>query len=182
MNTNSMKTMLLLLLMALTSVAMAGEREAHDWKPYEGNGWKASIPSSLYGQAYSEKEREEHWGWWHNTLFESKDGSVSLKVYTHILMIPPEEFQSLRAFFQYTVSGRTEEKAVINYTFIKDNWFVVSGTNSQGFEFYTKFWRYEDHLVEFTFVYPSLKQKVYQPILLKFLRNFVPNLPGEWDY
>jgi hypothetical protein len=38
-----------------------------------------------------------------------------------------------------TVSGRTDEKATINYTFIKDNWFVVSGTNSLGFEFYTKF-------------------------------------------
>jgi hypothetical protein len=90
--------------------------------------------------------------------------------------------ETLQAFFEEKIAERTEEKALINYTFIKNNWFVVSGTNDSGFEFYTKFWRYEDHFVEFTFVYPSSKLKVYEPILLKFLRNFVPNLPGEWDY
>jgi hypothetical protein len=177
---------LLLILMVLANVAIADDGEAHAWKLYEGNGWKASIPASLYQYVYSEKEREEHWGWWHTTYFESKDRSVGLEVYTHILMAPSDrtlwgkEFQSLYASFENTVSGRTEEKAVINYTFIKDNWFVVSGTNSLGFEFYTKFWLYEDHTVQLTFVYP--RQKAYEPILLRFLRNFVPNLPGEWDY
>jgi hypothetical protein len=180
-----MKT-LLLILMTLASTAMAGNREAHAWKPYQGNGWKASLPPGLEKRIYSEKEREEHWGWWHYTVFESKDGNVSLVVYTHVLMTPSDrllfgkDFQTLHSYFGYAVSGRTEEKAIINYTFMKDNWFVVSGTNSLGFEFYTKCWMYEDHEIEFTFVYP--KQKAYEPILLKFLRNFVPNLPGEWDY
>jgi hypothetical protein len=169
-----MKKMLLaLILMVLAGAAMAGE-----WKPYKGNGWKASLPSNLYELAFSEKQRIESPGWRHSTSFESKDGSVSLRVYTFWMGVN----ETLQAFFEEKIAERTEEKALINYTFIKNNWFVVSGTNDSGFEFYTKFWRYEDHFVEFTFVYPSSKLKVYEPILLKFLRNFVPNLPGEWDY
>jgi hypothetical protein len=171
---------MLLILMVLASLTRAGDYEPHAWKPYENSfgGWKASIPPNLYELTFSEKQRIKSPGWRHSTSFESKDGSVSLRVYTFYLGVD----ETLRAFFEEKIADRTEGKTVINYTCIKDNWFVVSGTNDSGFEFYTKFWRYEDHTVEFTFVYPSLKQKVYEPILLKFLRNFVPNLPGEWDY
>lgn len=169
---------LLLILMVIASATLAGDRETHDWKPYESQlgGWKASIPANLYELPFSEKQRLESPGWRHSTSFESKDGSVSLRVYTLWLGVD----EPLHAFFKEKIAERTEEPAVINYTFIKDNWFVVSGTNSVGFEFYTKFWKYEDHTVELTFVYP--KQKAYELILLRFLRNFVPNLPGEWDY
>jgi hypothetical protein len=90
--------------------------------------------------------------------------------------------QTLHAFFEAEVTGRTDEKDVINYTFIKDNWFVVSGTNLKGFEFYTKLWRFDDHWVTFNFAYPASKQKVCEPMLLELLRNFTPNLPGKWDY
>jgi hypothetical protein len=131
---------LLLILMILGLNA-----RADDWKPYEGSGWKASLPASLYEQVYSEKQRLESPGWRHSTLFESKDESVSLRVYT----LPLGGNEPLHVFFKEKITERTDEKAVINYTFIKDSWFVVSGTNSLGFEFYTKFWRYEDHWVEF---------------------------------
>jgi len=75
-----MKTMLLILmvLMVLASVAMAGDREVHGWKPYENRfgGWKASIPANLYELTFSEKQRLESPGWRHSTSFESKDGSL----------------------------------------------------------------------------------------------------------
>jgi hypothetical protein len=168
---------ILLILIALASVAMAGDREARAWKLYQGNGWQASIPASLHELTFSDKQRLESPGWRHSTSFESEDGSVSLRVYTFWKAILEDK---LRDYFGRKIAERTEEPATINYTCLKDNWFVVSGTNSLGFEFYTKFWLYEDHTVQLTFVYP--RQKAYEPILLRFLRNFVPNLPGEWDY
>jgi NAD(P)-binding Rossmann-like domain len=92
---------------------------------------------------------------------------------------PENDLQTLHAFFEAEVRGRTDEKDVINYTFIKDNWFVVSGTNFKGFEFYTKLWRYNDHWVTFNFAYPRSKRKVYEPMLLELLRNFTPTCRGN---
>jgi hypothetical protein len=161
--------------MAVATAAHAG------WKIYDGNGWRASLPEILHLRVLTEKQPEGTMGAWHNTVFESEDKSVSLSVYTHPLD-PENDLQTLHAFFEAEVTGRTDEKDIINYTFIKDNWFVVSGTNFKGFEFYTKLWRYSDHWVTLNFAYPRSKQKVYEPMLLELLRNFTPNLPGEWDY
>jgi hypothetical protein len=165
------------ILILLTAVATAHA----GWKIYDGNSWRASLPDILHLRVLTEKQLEGSMGAWHNTVFESEDKSVSLSVYTHPLD-PENELQTLHAFFEAEVTGRTDEKDVINYTFIKDNWYVVSGTNFKGFEFYTKLWRYNDHGVTFNFAYPPSKRKVYEPMLLELLRNFTPNLPGEWDY
>jgi hypothetical protein len=169
-----MKRAILILLMSVAT-ADAG------WKIYDGNSWRASLPDILHRRVLTEKQLKGSMGAWHSTVFESEDKSVSLSVYTHPLD-PKSELQTLHAFFEAEVTGRTDEKAIINYTFIKDNWFVVSGTNFKGFEFYMKFWRYDDHRVTFNFAYPASKRKVYEPMLLELLRNFTPNLPGEWDY
>jgi hypothetical protein len=111
-------------------------------------------------------------------FFESEDKSVSLSVYTHPLD-PENELQTLHAFFEAEVTGRTDEKDVVNYTFIKDNWYVVSGTNFKGFEFYTKLWRYNDHWVTLNFAYPASKRKVYEPMLLDFFETSPPTCRGH---
>jgi len=113
---------------------MAVETAHAGWKIYDGNSWRASLPDILHRRVLTEKQLEGTMGAWHNTVFESEDKSVSLSVYTHPLD-PENELQTLHAFFEAEVTGRTDEKDVINYTFIKDNWFVVSGTNFKGSNF-----------------------------------------------
>jgi hypothetical protein len=117
-------------------------------------------------------------GAWHNTVFESEDKSVSLSVYTHPLDAE-DELQTLHAFFEAEVTGRTDEKDVINYTFIKDNWFVVSGTNLKGFEFYTKLWRFDDHWVTFNFAYLRQSRRCANQCCWNFFETSPPTCRGN---
>ena len=55
-----------------------------------------------------------------------------MEIYTH----PTEK--NLQEFLTDEIARRTEGKDVVNYSVIKDNWFVISGTNAKGFEFYHK--------------------------------------------
>lgn len=114
--------------------------------------------------------------------FESKDGNVSLVISTHWT-----NGITLQQRFNVEMDSRVKEGATVNYSVMKDNWFVVSGTNSLGFEFYTKWVSFGDRntnqarYVTFTFVYPSSQRNVYDPAVSKMAREFVPNMPGDYD-
>jgi hypothetical protein len=62
--------------------------------------------------------------------FESKNAKVSLVISTH-----RTNGIGLQQRFSDEIDSGIREGARINYSVIKDNWFVVSGTNSLGFEF-----------------------------------------------
>jgi hypothetical protein len=100
--------------------------------------------------------------------FESKDGNVSLVVSTHWT-----NGIALQKRFSDEIDSRIKEGANVSYSVIKDNWFVVSGTNSLGFEFYTKLVVFgdvktgESRYITFTFAYPTvtkgyLRRSCYQ--------------------
>ena len=114
--------------------------------------------------------------------FQSKNANVSLVISTHWT-----NGVTLQERFTDEINSRKKEGASINYSVIKDNWFVVSGTNSLGFEFYTKLVMLEDikrgeaRYVTFTFAYPRSQRAIYGAALTKMAREFVPDLPGEYD-
>ena len=93
----------------------------------------------------------------------------------------------LQQRFSDEIDSGIREGARINYSVIKDNWFVVSGTNSLGFEFYTKLVVFGDvkkdeaRYVTFTFAYPTSQRAIYDSAVTKMAREFVPDLPGDCD-
>jgi hypothetical protein len=95
--------------------------------------------------------------------------------------------RTLQDFFNDAVSERTNGRDHINYSTIKDDWCVISGTNSLGFEFYSKWVVFRDgdtgmrRYVTFDFVYPSSQRRIYDPAVAKIAREFVPDMPGHYD-
>jgi hypothetical protein len=76
-------------------------------------------------------------------------------------------------------------RRIVNYSVIKDNWFVISGTNAKGFEFYHKLFVGEDDgrwYIDFDFTYLNSERDKYDPICSRIAHSFVPNLPGEHDH
>jgi hypothetical protein len=97
--------------------------------------------------------------------FESKDRTVSLVISTHWM-----NDLTLQERFSDAIDSRTKEGASINYSVIKDNWFVVSGINSLGFEFYTKLVVFggvnsgQTRYITFTFAYPTSQRATYDSV------------------
>src|SRR5271165_929279 len=112
------------------------------------------------------------------TIFASPDKKVTLEISTH-----PNSLQKhLQDFFHEDVARRTEGGDEINYSVLKNGWFVVSGTNAKGFEFYEKFFLFDEWWINFDFVYPSAQRATYDPMVAKIAKYFVPNLPGEHEH
>jgi hypothetical protein len=101
-----------------------------------------------------------------------------LEIYTH----PTEK--TLQEFFTDEMARRTEGKDVVNYSVIKDNWFVISARNTKGLEFYHKLFVGEDQdgswYIDFDFTYPSERGK-YDPICSRLARSFTLP-PGKHDH
>ena len=114
--------------------------------------------------------------------FQSKNGDVSLVISTHWT-----NGVTLRERFNDEINSRIKEGARTTYSVIKDNWFVISGRNSLGFEFYTKLVMFRDikrggaRYVTFTFAYPASQRAVYDVAVTKMGREFVADLPGDYD-
>jgi hypothetical protein len=158
------------------------------WKTYTHPtvGFRISYPPNLWLVPYREWAPQgdpNSPAQWRNTVFESKDGKVGLYVETHAN--PPGK--NLRDFFNEEFTNRTQGGDKINYTLVKENWYVISGTNSKGFEFYKKFFVFPsidnpDWWITFDFVYPVSQRTMYDPMATKIAGEFVPNLPGKYDH
>ena len=64
----------------------------------------------------------------------------------------------------------------IHYKVKKNDWYVVSGLNSDGMEFYTKVWYMNGMSVCVNFLYPSKNSSKYDPLLEQMLKGFKPKL------
>ncbi|MBV8212227.1 MAG: hypothetical protein JOZ08_03260 [Verrucomicrobia bacterium] len=117
-----------------------------------------------------------------NKTFQSSDGEVSLSISTHWT-----DERTLEESFKDEVAQRAKGGDLINYSVLRDGWYVVSGTNSLGFEFYSKRVVFTDEstgvqrYITFDFVYPASQRKVYDPAVTKIAGEFVPDLPGKYD-
>ena len=89
----------------------------------------------------------------------------------------PEEF--LENFWQKELSTRGE---TVTYKFKKDNYYVISGVNPNGYEFYHKVFFYSTYWLEFEITYPHAKHAVYDAWVERIARDFVPALPDNGQY
>jgi len=166
-----------------TAAGMITAHAQTGWNTYTNTvaGFRVSYPSNLTRTPYKEwapngdpSSPEQ----WRTTIFASPDKKVTLEISTH-----PNSLQKhLQDFFHEDVARRTEGGDEINYSVLKNGWFVVSGTNAKGFEFYEKFFLFDEWWINFDFVYPSAQRATYDPMVAKIAKYFVPNLPGEHEH
>jgi hypothetical protein len=84
----------------------------------------------------------------------------------------PEEF--LDNFWQQELSTRGE---TVTYKFKKDNYYVISGINPNGYEFYHKVFFYPTYWLEFEMTYPHAQHATYDRWVERIAHDFVPVLP-----
>jgi hypothetical protein len=151
------------------------------WSTYtnETVGYSITYPSNLTLAPW--KGAPESPSQWRTKSFTSKDGEVELYIETFWT-----RSRELKDFFNEEFTNRARGKDRINYSVIKENWYVISGTNSKGYEFYKKFFVFSDQngtwYICFDFVYPHSQHKIYDPVVAEIARKFVPNLPGNHDH
>src|SRR5260370_8675464 len=86
----------------------------------------------------------------------------------------PEEF--LDNFWQKELNTRGE---TVTYKFKKDNYYVISGVNPNGYEFYHKVFFYPAYWLEFETTYPHAHHDVYTAWVELIPHAFVPPLPNN---
>jgi len=111
--------------------------------------------------------------------FQSADGKVELYVESH----PTAPDDSLEQFFNTKIQSRTSGGDRVQYSLVKNNWYVISGVNVKGFEFYEKFYYFiengESWYVYWDLIYPHAQHKTYDALVAPIADGFIPNLPGE---
>jgi hypothetical protein len=161
-----------------------------NWKTYTDKqaGYSITYPGFLrqipWKERYPDADQESI-KQWRTKTFLSKEREVTLYLEFH----PVSEPKSLEQFFNEKLENRTTGGDHIGYVLTKDNWFVISGVNTQGYEFYEKFFLFtpttgEDSnwYIYFDFIYPHEQHKIYDPLLAKIAHDFVPNLPGNHEH
>lgn len=74
--------------------------------------------------------------------------------------------------------GRT-----INYQKKSGSWFVVSGTDARGIEFYQKFTMLGNHIASFELTYPKARLREFDPLVIGIERGFrLVDVPDEKRY
>lgn len=167
-------------LLALGAIfALLVNASATEWKTYRDDtaGYSITYPSFL--RLARPLEGAQGMGIWQTKHFVSSDGSVELYVEFRQLA----EGETLNSFFGDEVSKRTQGGDNVQYTFQKNNWFVITGTNAKGFDYYTKAYFFNDSTgrwyISWDFVYPHTQHKLYDPLVTPIAKRFVPNLPGQ---
>jgi hypothetical protein len=87
--------------------------------------------------------------------------------------------ENLNGFWQKEVAERGD---TVTYKVKKDDFYVVSGVNHNGYEFYHKVFFYPTYWVEFEITYPHSKHQQYDVWVERISREFVPALSGNGQY
>jgi hypothetical protein len=104
--------------------------------------------------------------------FSTPDHEFSIIAEAHFL---PEDDSLERWWKEATESKRD----LITFKKKGKSWYVVSGVNEMGIEFYTKFCVKERNWASFTITYPHAKNKKYDPWVENIEKSFVPFLEGK---
>ena len=71
--------------------------------------------------------------------------------------------------------------ASVTYQRKTASWYVLSGVNANGFEYYHKFFVQGKNWREFTITYPHAKARRYDPWVARVEKSFVPFRKGDYD-
>ena len=74
-----------------------------------------------------------------------------------------------------------ERGKAVQYKVLKKSWFVISGVEKSGQEFYIKEFVGHGIFVGFTITYPHAKSKIYNPVVTQIEKSFVPFTGGGYD-
>lgn len=100
---------------------------------------------------------------------------VAFGSHTH----PGELNESLGNFWKKELADRG---STVNYKLKKNDWYVISGVNTNGYEFYHQVFFYPTYWVEFEITYPHARHDRYDPWVDRIAQDFVPALPGNGSY
>jgi hypothetical protein len=175
------------LITVLAAITLATAHAQNGWATYRNDaaGYSITYPSSLRLMPWKgDPSSSEQW---RTKSFQSKDGEVELYVETHSII--PEFKKSLQDEFNDEFTRRTQGGDHINYSVVKNNWYVITGTNAKGYEFYKKYFIFSSDRTDedgwwiyFDLVYPHSERQFYDPIVAKIAHDFIPKLPGKYDH
>jgi hypothetical protein len=155
---------ILLCVVSLHSMVLAS-----DWKREVNGRWGFAVTylSSLIPEPLPENGAGRR--------YHSADHQVSLSVAgSHAF---PED--SLDNFWQTELNTRGE---TVTYKFKKDNYYVISGVNPNGYEFYHKVFFYPTYWLEFEITYPHPRHAIYDAWVERIAHDFVAVLPDNGQY
>ena len=155
----------------LISLALSQLALASDWKREVNGRWgfPLAYPASLIAEAPPTDGGGRR--------YHSVDNEVSLVAlgsHTH-----PDLNETLENFWQKELA---ERGSTVNYKLKKNNWYVVSGVNTNGYEFYHKVFFYPTYWVEFEITYPHAQHDRYDHWVDRIAQDFVPALPDNGRY
>jgi hypothetical protein len=160
------------LIPTLAAVCLASLAHGEDqWKTYVNGRWGFSLtypPSLIAGPLPTDGAGRE---------FHSASKEVSLSAQgSHIHQ---DTGETLDGFWRRELSERGE---TVTYKLNKDNYYVISGVNSNGYEFYHKVFFFTGRWIEFEITYPHAKNNIYDPWVDRIARSFIPSLPDNEAY
>jgi hypothetical protein len=151
---------------------LCGLAFASDWKREVNGRWGFSLtyPASLIPEPVPANGAGRR--------YHSANQEVSLVAegsHTH----SENAGENLNGFWQKEVAERGD---TVTYKVKKDDFYVVSGVNHNGYEFYHKVFFYPTYWVEFEITYPHSKHQQYDVWVERISRQFVPALPDNGQY
>ena len=145
---------------------------ASEWKQEVNARWGFSLsyPASLIPETFPANGSGRRY---HSANQELS--LVALGSHTH----PDMSDESLNGFWQKELADRGD---TVTYKSKKDHFYVISGVNQNGYEFYHKVFFYPTYWVEFEITYPHSKHHQYDPWVERISQEFVPALPDNGNY
>jgi hypothetical protein len=161
-----------LLLILFFLLAARGQALASEWKKEVNARWGFSLtyPSSLIPEPMPANGGGRR--------YHSANQEVSLVTsgsHTH----PDISDESLNGFWQKEL---TERGDTVTYKVKKDDFYVISGVNTNGYEFYHKVFFYPTYWVEFEITYPHSRRQFYDAWVDRISHDFIPALPDNGRY
>jgi hypothetical protein len=87
--------------------------------------------------------------------------------------------ESLNGFWQKELADRGDS---VTYKVKKDGFYVISGVNPNGYEFYHKVFFFPTYWVEFEITYPHSRRQLYDAWVDRISHDFIPVLPDNGNY
>ncbi len=156
----------------ITLLFYCGLAFASDWKREVNGRWGFSLsyPASLIPEPIPVNGAGRR--------YHSANQEVSLVAegsHTH-----PDTFaENLNGFWQKELADRGD---TVTYKLKRANFYVISGVNSNGYEFYHKAFFYPTYWVEFEITYPHTKHQQYDVWVERISQEFIPALPDNGHY
>ncbi|BCX48684.1 conserved hypothetical protein [Haloferula helveola] len=144
----------------------SGDR-SHQYTTYVNPrfGFRLSYPASLHASPEPTNGA--------GRTFTSSDGDFSVSAQAHFL----QNGDDLDSLWN---DARRDAGSSVNYSLKRPTFFVISGSDA-GREYYRKVFTRGGNWVRFDILYPSSKRSLYDPVVERIERDFVPFLPGDYD-